>query len=178
VFETRFPLLVGSYALIPDSGGPGRRRGGLGVRRTIRVLAPELTASALMDRVKAGAWGLFGGEPGRPAAILVRRRHDDSFLSFREAFGTVSPSKFAGIRLREGDEVLIESAGGGGIGDPFEREPELVRRDVELGLVSEQAARNRYGVALAASGGRVAVDASGTERLRRSATRRGRVEHR
>jgi 5-oxoprolinase (ATP-hydrolysing) len=173
VFETRFPFLVGSYALIPDSGGPGRRRGGLGVRRTMRVLAPEVTASALMDRVKAGAWGLFGGEPGRPATILVRRSHDEVFRSFRDAFGTVSPSKFAGIRLCEGDEVLIESAGGGGFGDPLEREPELVLRDAELGLVSERAARDRYGVVLTTSGGRVSVDAAGTKRLR-STTERSR----
>ena len=73
-----------------------------------------------------------------------------------QAFGTVSPSKFAGIRLHAGDEVLLESAGGGGYGDPHEREPELVRRDVELGLVTEQAARERYGVAVTRRNGRVA----------------------
>jgi len=137
----------------------------------MRVLAPEVTASALMDRVKSGAWGLFGGEPGRPAAILVRRRHDEAFRSFQDAFGTVSPSKFAGIRLCEGDEVLIESAGGGGFGNPLEREPDLVRRDAELGLVSEEAARHRYGVVLTTSGGRVSVDAAGTRRLRNAGSR-------
>jgi N-methylhydantoinase B/oxoprolinase/acetone carboxylase alpha subunit len=168
VFETRFPVLVRSYGLVPDSGGPGRRRGGLGVRRILRVLAPELTASAMMDRVKSGAWGLFGGQPGRTAAILVRRAREREFRSFQDAFGTVSPSKFANIRLREGDEVLIESAGGGGYGDAFEREPELVRRDVELGLVSEGAARERYAVALVQNDGRILVDAAGTEALRAS----------
>ena len=145
VFETRFPLRVVSYGLIQDSGGPGRRRGGLAVRRVLRVLAPELTASALMDRVKLGAWGLFGGEPGRCAAILVRRRGEERFRTFSEAFGTVSASKFANVTLRAGDEILIESAGGGGFGSPREREPARVRRDVELGLVSAGAARARYG---------------------------------
>jgi N-methylhydantoinase A/oxoprolinase/acetone carboxylase beta subunit/N-methylhydantoinase B/oxoprolinase/acetone carboxylase alpha subunit len=144
VFETRFPLRVASYGLIPDSGGPGRHRGGLGVRRVLRVLAPELTASAMMDRVQRGAWGLFGGEQGRCASIMVRRWGDEAFRTFSDAFGTVSPSKFANVTLHAGDEVLIESAGGGGFGRPSERDPELVRRDVELGLVSHAAARHRY----------------------------------
>src|SRR5262249_1471937 len=166
VFETRFPLRTLSYGLVPDSGGPGRRRGGLAVRRIVRVLAPELVVSPMMDRVKSGAWGLFGAQAGRTAAILVRRRDEPDFRTFCEAFGTVSPSKFANIRLEHGDEVLLESAGGGGCGDPLEREPELVRRDVELGLVSEKAARAPYGVAILEYGGRVEVDAAGTAALR------------
>jgi 5-oxoprolinase (ATP-hydrolysing) len=165
VFETRFPLRVCSYALIPDSGGPGRRRGGLAVRRILRVLAPELSASALMDRVKEGAWGLFGGLPGRPAAMLVRRDGADRFLSFCDAFGTVSPSKFANITLRTGDEVLIESAGGGGYGDPLLREIELVRRDVESGLVGIDSARDDYRVVLG-SDRPFAADLAATARLR------------
>jgi N-methylhydantoinase B len=99
-----------------------------------------------MDRVKAGAWGLFGGDPGRPAAILVRRAGETAFRTFPESFGTRSASKFAGIVLRRGDSVLIDSAGGGGYGPPGEREPELVLADVRAGLVSPAAARDRYGV--------------------------------
>ena len=126
VFETRFPFRTLSYGLVPDSGGPGRHRGGLAVRRDLEVLAPEVTASAMLDRVERGAWGLFGGRPGRCAALLVRRAGDDRFRDFCEAFGTVSPSKLSGVVLREGDVVRIESAGGGGFGDPRERDPELV----------------------------------------------------
>jgi N-methylhydantoinase A/oxoprolinase/acetone carboxylase beta subunit/N-methylhydantoinase B/oxoprolinase/acetone carboxylase alpha subunit len=153
VFETRYPFVVERYELIPDSGGAGRRRGGLATRRIMTVTAPEITASAIMDRVKAGAWGLFGGDPGRPAAILVRRAGEPDFRTFPESFGTRSASKFAGVVLRRGDSVLIDSAGGGGYGDPGEREPELVLADVRAGLVSRDAARARYGVDVDGSDG-------------------------
>ncbi len=150
VFETRFPFVTKEYGLIPDSGGAGRRRGGLATRRILEVVASEVTVSAMMDRVKEGAWGLFGGEPGRCAAILVRRGGESDFKTFPEAFGTVSPSKFANIALTAGDEILIDSAGGGGYGPPREREPELVTRDVEQGFVSQGCARELYGVSPAA----------------------------
>jgi N-methylhydantoinase B/oxoprolinase/acetone carboxylase alpha subunit len=166
VFELSFPFRTLSYALVPDSGGPGRSRGGLAVRRDLEVLAPEVTVSAMFDRVERGAWGLFGGHPGRCAALLVRRAGDDRFRDFCEAFGTVSPSKLSGVVLREGDVVRIESAGGGGFGDPHERDPELVLRDVRAGLVSRGEAGRAYGVALTPDG--AAIDPSGTERLRDS----------
>jgi 5-oxoprolinase (ATP-hydrolysing) len=152
VFDTRFPFRTLAYGLICDSGGPGRRRGGLAVRRDLEVLAPEVTVSALMDRFERGAWGLFGGRSGRCAALLVRRAGDDRFRDFSEAFGTVSPSKFAGVVLRSGDVVRIESAGGGGFGDPHEREPELVARDLLDGLVSATEAERSYHVVLMPDG--------------------------
>ncbi|MFN0153996.1 MAG: hydantoinase B/oxoprolinase family protein [Gaiella sp.] len=165
VFETRFPFATISYGLIPDSGGAGRRRGGLAVRRDLEVLAPEVTVSALMDRCERGAWGLFGGLPGRCAALLVRRPGDEGFRDFTESFGTISPSKLSGVVLRQGDVVRIESAGGGGFGDPREREPELVLRDVLDGLVSPGEAARVYAVAVADGG--AALDIARTESLRR-----------
>jgi N-methylhydantoinase B/oxoprolinase/acetone carboxylase alpha subunit len=144
VFETRFPFRTLSYGLIPDSGGPGRFRGGLAVRRDLEVLAHEVTVSAMLDRVERGAWGLFGGGEGRCAALLVRRAGADRFEDFIEAFGTASPSKLAGVVLREGDVVRIESAGGGGFGDPRDRAPELVRRDVRDGLVTREGAERSH----------------------------------
>ena len=166
VFETRFPFRTLSYGLVTDSGGPGRHRGGLAVRRDLEVLAPEVTASAMFDRVERGAWGLFGGRPGRCAALLVRRAGDDRFRDFCEAFGTVSPSKLSGVVLREGDIVRIESAGGGGFGNPSERDPALVLRDVQDGLVSREEAERAYGVALTPD--RVSVDTTRTATLRSS----------
>jgi len=148
VFETRFPFRTLAYGLIPDSGGPGRHRGGLAVRRELEVLAPEVTVSAMLDRVERGAWGLFGGRAGRRAALLVRRKGDDRFRDFCEALGTVSPSKLAGVVLREGDVVRIESAGGGGFGDPRERDLSLVLRDVQHDLVSREEAARTHEVAL------------------------------
>jgi 5-oxoprolinase (ATP-hydrolysing) len=152
VFETRFPFRTLSYSLLPGSGGPGRHRGGLAVRRELEVLAPVVTVSAFFDRVEHGAWGLFGGGRGRCAALLVRRAGDDRFRDFCEAFGTASPSKLAGVELRTGDVVRIESAGGGGFGRPFEREPELVLADVRDGLVGRECAERDYGVALTPAG--------------------------
>src|SRR5262249_57573411 len=114
----------------------GRQGGGLGVGRDLEVLAPDVTVSAFLDRVEHGAWGLYGGRPGGCAALLVRRAGDDRFRDFCEAFGTVSPSKLAGVVLRRGDVVRIESAGGGGFGDPGERDLELVAHDVRAGFVT------------------------------------------
>jgi N-methylhydantoinase B/oxoprolinase/acetone carboxylase alpha subunit len=148
IFETRYPLRVLGYSLIPDSGGPGRMRGGLGTRRVLRVEpGAQVTVNALFDRTKPGfgAYGLEGGSKGGPAAIRVKRAGDDQFRTFSEVFGTVSPSKFTNILLTDGDEVLIDSAGGGGFGDPRRRDPGRVAEDVEQGFVSQSAAREIYG---------------------------------
>jgi N-methylhydantoinase B len=148
IFETRYPLRVLEYSLIPDSGGPGRMRGGLGTRRIMRVEpGAEVTVNALFDRTKPGfgAYGLEGGEQGGPGAVLVKRAGETEFRTFSEVFGTVSPSKFTNIVLREGDEVLIASPGGGGYGLPSERDPERVAEDVAQGFVSESAAGDIYG---------------------------------
>ena len=149
IFETRYPLRVLEYSLIDDSGGPGRMRGGLGTRRILRVEpGAEVTVNALFDRTKPGfgAYGLDGGQQGAGAAILVKRAGDEVFRTFSEVFGTVSPSKFTNIVLTEGDEVLIASPGGGGYGDPRERDRTRMAEDVEQGFVSASAARDIYGV--------------------------------
>ncbi len=166
VFETRFPFLTLEYGLVPDSGGPGRRRGGLSSRRVIRATGPEITVSALMDRVKTAAWGVDGGGDGGHAAILVKRNGERDFRLFTDVFGTVSPSKFANITIREGDEILIQSAGGGGHGNPAARPAEAVLADVRAGVVSAQAAERDYKVALRPGEGGLAVDDDATERLR------------
>ena len=148
IFETRYPLRTLEYSLIEDSGGPGMHRGGLGTRRIMRVTADaEITANAVLDRTKPGfgAWGLAGGGLGGPGAIRVKRRGDTEFRTFTEVFGTASPSKFTNVELQEGDEVLIDSPGGGGYGDPHERDRALVGADVRQGFVSAVAARRDYG---------------------------------
>lgn len=107
----------------------------------------EVTANAVLDRTKPGfgAWGLAGGGLGGPGAIRVKRRGDSEFRTFSEVFGTASPSKFTNVELREGDEVLIDSPGGGGYGDPHRRDRALVAADVRQGFVSEEIARTEYG---------------------------------
>jgi N-methylhydantoinase B/oxoprolinase/acetone carboxylase alpha subunit len=145
VFETRYPLLTLDHGLVRDSGGAGRRRGGLGTYRTLRVTAPEITFSALFDRMKIAPPGLFGGRGGGTSVLLVKRRGEREFRSFQEAFGVASPTKFTNVVLREGDELRYRTPGGGGFGDPREREPERVLEDVLEGWVSREAAARDYG---------------------------------
>ena len=123
--------------------------------------------SSFMDRHETGAWGLFGGQQGRPGALRIRRDGDDSWRTFSEAFGTVSPNKFADIRVQGGDRIEIVSPGGGGYGPPAERDPELVCEEVRDGVLGPDQAREVYGVVLArdADGG-WRVDAPATAQLR------------
>ena len=145
VLEHKFPWVTLEYRLRRDSGGPGKYRGGLGSSRILRVMAPEITVSVLMDRTKTHAWGLFGGGKGGKGGVLVKKKGDTKFRTFSEAFGTVSDSKFTRVVLKEGDEVMILSPGGGGYGSPSERKTEAIERDIRQGWVSPEAARESYG---------------------------------
>jgi N-methylhydantoinase B/oxoprolinase/acetone carboxylase alpha subunit len=148
VFETRYPWLTEKYALSTDSCGAGRHRGGLGIERVIKVVAPQITVSALFDRVKSEPWGLDDGKPGATSKMLIQRAGQDEFETFVEAFQTNSPSKFANVTLRKGDRIKIKSSGGGGYGDPEARPAAEVRRDVEEGFITPEAAAEEYGVDL------------------------------
>src|SRR6185503_8547753 len=90
--------------------------------------------------------GLHGGGPGHASGIYVRRAGEQEWRTFKEVFGTVSPSKFSGIVLRQGDQVKIIAPGGGGWGNPLEREPERVLQDVVEGFVTSEAALRDYGL--------------------------------
>jgi N-methylhydantoinase B len=147
VFETRYPAFrIESYALLPDSGGPGRFRGGLGGERVFTVTVPEVTVSALLNRMRTEPWGVLGGGDGAVGGLWVRRPRHEEWRTFTEEFGTMSPSKFSGVTLREGDQVRIRMPGGGGYGDPRERDRDRVRRDVHEGFVTAEAARREYGL--------------------------------
>ena len=111
----------------------------------LEVAADAIVVSEFADRTETRPWGLFGGLPGASAATLVRRAHEDGWQTFGEAFGTVSNTKFSGVVLRQGDQVVIRTAGGGGYGPPAERLPELVREDVEDGVVGAEVAERVYG---------------------------------
>lgn len=144
VFETKYPFLTLEYAMRKDSGGVGKRRGGLGSSRRLRVMAPEITVSALLDRTRTQAWGLFGGTGGASAKLLVKKKGQAAFTTFSEAFGTVSATKFTRIVLKEGDEVIIESPGGGGYDPAAERSTEEIEDDIRQGYISVEAARKQY----------------------------------
>jgi N-methylhydantoinase B/oxoprolinase/acetone carboxylase alpha subunit len=147
VFEHRYPLLNLDYAMATDSGGGGRHRGGLATTRTLRVTAPEITFSALFDRSRVPPTGLFGGLPGKGSEILVKRRGDDDFRPFDEVFGVASPTKFTNVVLHEGDELRYRTPGGGGFGQPSERDRDAVRADLLDGYISAEEAERIYGLA-------------------------------
>jgi N-methylhydantoinase B len=156
VMELRMPLLVESSRLAIDSGGAGRTRGGLAMQRGLRVLAPEARYSLLADGAIVPAFGVLGGMSGFPVGAWIDR--DGEIEDFD------SPGKISGHHVEERAMVMIRSAGGGGYGDPLERDPERVAVDVEEGYVSEQAARQLYGIVLRPDG---SVDATASERARR-----------
>lgn len=155
--ETRFPLLVESLQLAPDSGGPGKRRGGLGYRKEIR---PTIDAYFLSvaDCSILGCWGLKGGKAGQPFSVTV----DPGGPNERHLEGLVDDEP-----VPAGTLVRIDTTGGGGWGDPLEREPELVALDVTQGKVSGGAALKRYGVVLTrAADGSYTADTDSTSSLR------------
>ncbi len=166
IFETLFPFQVNSYELNQDSGGPGKYRGGLSTKRVLRVMAPEITISTMMDHVKEGAWGSFGGLSGGLAGIWIKKKGTDKYLTFSEAFGKVSPSKFSNVVIHNGDMIRIDSAGGGGYGPPDERESELVLIDVKQGYVSLKAAEEHYKVKVIKKGENYCLDKQETTKLR------------
>jgi len=166
IFDHRYPFRNLSYRMIPDSGGPGKFRGGLGTERIVEVLAPEIVVSALFDRSKFPPWGVFGGKPGGTSEIAIKKAGDTEFRSFSEACGVPIATKFSNVIVSTGDQVRLRTPGGGGYGDPLERDVERVLRDVEEGYVSLERARTDYGVVIVetANGYQVALDE--TSRLR------------
>jgi N-methylhydantoinase B len=166
VAENESPLLIERSALRTDSGGPGRRRGGLGIDRRIQVLADHTTLSYLGDKIHIPPFGVLGGQSSSPNAFGVIR-------DGREFDPAPVPGKITGYHLVPGDITFSRSAGGGGYGDPLERDPEDVRRDVANGYVSERGALEDYGVVLRCrTSGRVRllddweIDREATERAR------------
>jgi N-methylhydantoinase B len=145
VFETRYPsFLIESYRLLPDSGGPGEFRGGLGGERLLTV-TEDVTVSALLNRMLADPWGVLDGGNGQRGGIWVKRAGQETWQTFVEAFGTMSPSKFSGIRLHPGDQVKLVMPGGGGYGDPLKRDRAMVERDINEGFVTLESAVAAYG---------------------------------
>ncbi|MCW4049399.1 MAG: hydantoinase B/oxoprolinase family protein [Candidatus Bathyarchaeota archaeon] len=134
--EAYLPFKFKAYRLRPDSGGPGKFRGGCGIERTWTLTSPKAVLGIMAERNKIPPWGLQDGKPGGKGKFtLIRANGDTERL----------PSKCT-MEIHEGDTLVILTPGGGGFGDPKERDPEHVRRDVENGLVSKESALDDYGV--------------------------------
>lgn len=141
VQEAYYPLEIETHRLRPDSGGAGRHRGGLGVEIVMKS-EQGFFMNTHFQRTKLAPWGLAGGKDALPMEAEILR-----------ADGTREPGNVLdGMRIAPGDRMIVRSAGGGGHGDPLERAPEKVARDVADGIVGPEAALRDYGVVLTASG--------------------------
>jgi N-methylhydantoinase B len=134
--ELNYPVHINRLSLVEDSEGPGRFRGGLGLRKDYRFDL-HTTFTILADRDKAGPWGAFGGHAGRVAEYVHVRDGEETRLGSKST-----------VELVPGDVISVRSSGGGGYGPPEEREPERVLRDVLEGKVSAERAREVYRVAI------------------------------
>jgi len=155
IYESDTPLIVDERSLVCDSGGPGKMRGGLGRKMVVRVpddeYAPEGPTSIAVQagRFKYAPQGLFKAKPGSIAKFLINGQAGD-------------PS---GLTLvNNGDVIEFHSAGGGGYGDPLQRDPEAVEADVRNEYVSVEKAREDYGVVIDPA--TLQVDPAATEKLR------------
>jgi N-methylhydantoinase B len=153
VAESEFPIVVERYGLVPDSGGAGQHRGGLAIERVWRCLTTSTSLIVRSDRADRPPYGLAGGGTGAPSSnILLRPDGTEEEL----------PAMFS-ITIEPGDVYAHRTAGGGGWGNPFERDPEVVAVDVANEKVSVDAAREQYGVVILPDG---TADAAATAALR------------
>jgi N-methylhydantoinase B len=153
---------VEATALREDSGGPGRWRGGLGLTRAVRILAPRTRLSVLAERAVLPPFGVCGGGAGATNRFWIRR-------DGRAVQPSPLPGKVSAFPVEEGDVLLMESSGGGGFGEALAREPALVVADVAEGYVTPVAAETIYGVVL--SDGALDAAATTARRARLRASR-------
>jgi N-methylhydantoinase B len=155
IMEQQYPVLYHRYALREGSGGAGRHRGGFGLDYEIELRRGLATASFVMDHGRFGPPGALGGKDGATNQVTVYR---DGVAMTPEHL-----SKAQDIPLKAGDRVRVQTPGGGGYGDPLERDPEAVARDVRLGRYTVDQALALFGVALDAVGD---VDITATKATR------------
>ncbi|MBI4320590.1 MAG: hydantoinase B/oxoprolinase family protein [Chloroflexi bacterium] len=153
VMEMRTPLVIEAEEVVTDSGGPGRWRGGCASRRVYRLAQGKGILTIIADRESFGPFGLFGGQTGERCRLTMTSPQNERVLF----------SKFAGP-MEQGEVLLVQAAGGGGYGDPLERDLESVRKDLKNGYVSVDAAGQDYGVVVDPRSGE--VDLPATEKLR------------
>ena len=154
VMEAEHPVRIEDYSFVPDSCGAGRYRGGVGIRRSYRILADEALLQMRTDRVRFAPYGLAGGSPGGRSRNFMEVGNERKAL----------PGKIT-TRIDKGTLIIHEQAGAGGFGDPFARDPQDVIEDVLDGKITAAYAAEQHAVVLAPSG---QLDAAATVRLRNS----------
>ena len=151
--ELKCPVLIESRALRPDSCGAGRFRGGLGIDLRVRNLVEGKWNFEHARREHCPPWGIWGGTAGEAGGYLLRRPGETTFTVMTGAH----------VPVPIGAAAIVRTGGGGGWGDPLDREPALVQNDVAEGLISSAAARKYYGVALRRN---LSLDENATQALR------------
>jgi N-methylhydantoinase B len=151
--ELKCPVLVESRELRIDSGGAGKYRAGLGIDLRVRNLVEGKWNFELVRRNQCPPWGLWGGKPGEVGIYLLR---EPQAKEFRAMGGAHHP-------VPVGSEVIVRTGGGGGWGDPLERDPASVRADVREQFISAHSAKDEYGVVLRDD---LSLDGSATVKLR------------
>ena len=151
--ETRYPVLIDRLELIADSGGAGRHRGGLGLRKDFTLFGEDMAFTNLLERTDSQPWGLDGGEGGDRGRTVLNPGEEAEPLHPKGEYS-----------LEYGDTVSFQLSGAGGYGDPTERDPAAVLEDVEQGCVTPAEAEEAYGVVVTEDEEGLAVDEAATER--------------
>ena len=134
--EQEYPLRVEEYSLVEDSGGAGRHRGGMGLRRVVRPVDHDCIFNGVGERFRHRPWGVFGGEPGASGRFLLREPGGGE---------TKLPDKCGEYRLARTEAVVVETPGAGGYGKPAARDPALVAADRASGKFTEGYVARHYG---------------------------------
>jgi N-methylhydantoinase B len=154
--ESRFPFVVERLGLAVDSGGAGRRRGGLGYEKHIRMLR-DAHFMSIADRSILSCWGVRGGRAGKPFSVTI----DPGGPAEREVDALADDEP-----VRAGEVIRIRTTGGGGWGDPLDRPYQEVLRDVQWRKVSIQGAASDYGVVVTGADDAATVDVAASDTLR------------
>ena len=145
--------------MIPDSGGPGQFRGGLGFVREYEVLDNDARFSLRSTKHTVAPKGIDGGSDGKTGLCTLNPGKPDE---------RVIPSRYSDHVLHPGDVFSLETPGGGGLGNPLERDPQRILHDVRNGYVSQKKARDIYRVAIDAMDGDFVLNETETRALRRT----------
>ena len=133
--EMEYPLRVEEYSFVENSGGAGKYRGGLGIRRIIRPIAHKCEFSGVGERFKHSPWGVFGGKPGKPGKFFIKHKNGKI---------TKLSSKSSSIYTTEKDAIIMETPGAGGYGDPKKRSKENLLKDKISGKFSNSFIKKYY----------------------------------
>jgi N-methylhydantoinase B len=134
--EMEYPLLVESYGFVEDSGGAGKHRGGLGLRRVVRPVGHTMTFSGQGERFVNRPWGIFGGGSGGTGKFVKLSGNEQVEL----------PTKPANLLIKENEAVVVETPGSGGYGKPAERDKAAIENDFASGKFSRDFIKQNYGV--------------------------------